>query len=97
MPTLRWRHRAKGRSYRLPEAMAIGAVVVAAPPACGFPEPLLDGVHYVALKDDASDVVEVCQALLDDNERRQQIATNAMTFFDRNFRRKVSRGGSCST
>jgi hypothetical protein len=29
--------------------------------------------------------VEVCQALLDDNVWRQQIATNAMTYFDRNF------------
>jgi glycosyltransferase involved in cell wall biosynthesis len=50
-----------------------------------LPEPLLDGRHYVAIKDDASDVVEVCQALLDDDARRQQIATSAMAYFDCNF------------
>lgn len=70
---------------RLPEAMALGAVVVARALACVFPEPLLDGVHYVAMKEDASNVVEICQALLNDDERRQQIADNAMGYFDRNF------------
>jgi len=72
-------------TYRLPEAMALGAVVVCAPPACAFPEALEDGVHYVATKEDYSNVVEVCEGLLKDEERMSKVARNAMKFFDRNF------------
>jgi hypothetical protein len=70
---------------RLPEAMALGAVVVSARPACVFPEPLQDGVHFVATQDDGSDVVEVCRELLKDEARMARIANNAMGYFDRNF------------
>lgn len=72
-------------TYRLPEAMALGTVVVCAPPACAFPEPLQNGMHYVAMKEDVSDVVEICAELLKDQERMARISGNAMTFFDRNF------------
>jgi glycosyltransferase involved in cell wall biosynthesis len=72
-------------SYRLAEAMALGALVVCRKPACVLPEEMVDGVHYVAVKDDGSNVVEVCQELLEDEERRQKIVNEAMIFFDRNF------------
>jgi len=72
-------------SYRMVEAMALGTVVVSPKVACAFPEDLLDGVHYVALNDDGSNVVEVCGHLLRDADRRQSIAERAMVFFDRNF------------
>jgi glycosyltransferase involved in cell wall biosynthesis len=72
-------------SPRLVEAMALGALVVCAKPACVFPEQIIDGVHYVSFKEDISNVVEICHALLADDERRQRIAQDAMLFFDRNF------------
>jgi hypothetical protein len=72
-------------TYRLPEAMALGTVVVCAPPACVFPEALDDGVHYAATREDGSDVVEVCGELLTDQERMAKITSNGMKFFDRNF------------
>jgi len=72
-------------SPRLLEAMALGALVVSAKPACVFPEKMIDGVHYVATKDDGSNVVEICHELLEDNERRQRIVDQAMVFFDHNF------------
>jgi hypothetical protein len=72
-------------THRLPEAMALGAVIVSAPPACAFPEALEDGVHYVATMEDGSDVVEVCREVLKDRERMTRIADNGMKFFDRNF------------
>jgi len=72
-------------TYRLPEAMALGAVVVSAPPECAFPETLQDGVHYMATKEDGSDVVGVCEELLRDKERMAKIAGNGMKYFDRNF------------
>ncbi len=70
---------------RLVEAMALGALVVSARPACVFPEELVDGIHYVAVKDDASNLVDKCQELLLDEDRRQRIVAEAMGFFDRNF------------
>jgi hypothetical protein len=72
-------------TYRLAEAMALGAVIVCAPPACVFPEALENGVHYAATRADGSDVVEVCEELLRDQERMAKIASNGMKYFDRNF------------
>jgi hypothetical protein len=72
-------------TYRLPEAMALGAVIVCAPPACVFPETLDNGVHYAATRADGSDVVEVCEKLLRNQERMERIASNGMKYFDRNF------------
>jgi|HubBroStandDraft_1064217.scaffolds.fasta_scaffold15798_3 hypothetical protein len=72
-------------TYRLPEAMALGAVVVCAPPECVFPEALDNGVHYAATRADGSDVIEVCEELLRDQDRMAKIARNGMKFFDRNF------------
>ena len=70
---------------RLVEAMALGALVVSARPACVFPEELVDGIHYVAVESDASNLVDKCQELLLDEDRRQRIVAEAMGFFDRNF------------
>lgn len=72
-------------THRLPEAMALGVVVVSAPPACVFPESLEAGVHYAATKEDCSDVVKICEDLLSDEHRLRTIADDAMKFFDRNF------------
>jgi len=72
-------------THRLPEATALGAVIVSPPPECAFPEGLEDGVQYVATKEDGSDVVEVCREVLKDQERMTRIASNGMKFFDRNF------------
>jgi hypothetical protein len=72
-------------TYRLAEAMALGAVIVCAPPACVFPEALENGVHYAATRADGSDVVEVCEELLRDQDRMAKIARNGMKYFDRNF------------
>ena len=72
-------------TYRLPEAMALGAVIVCAPPECVFPEALEDGVHYAATRADGGDVVEVCEELLRDQDRMAKIARNGMKYFDRNF------------
>jgi glycosyltransferase involved in cell wall biosynthesis len=72
-------------SYRLVESMALGTLVVSPKLECAFPEDLIDGVHYVSVKKDAGDLIEVCQQLLRDNDRRQKIVSHAMSFFDRNF------------
>jgi glycosyltransferase involved in cell wall biosynthesis len=81
--------------------MALGAVIVSPPPACAFPEALEDGVHYVAAKEDGSDIVEVCRELLKDQEQTKRIAGNGMKFFDRNFSpqsiaRRILRHALCS-
>lgn len=70
---------------RLPEAMAMGAVVVSRKPRCVFPEPMEDGVHYARIKDDASDVVDVCKRMLGNSEHLAFMSENAAIYFDRNF------------
>lgn len=70
---------------RLPEAMALGAVAVCFPPACAFPEPLVDGLHFAAIREDGSDVVDVCRRLLADPAKLRMISGNAAGYFDRNF------------
>lgn len=72
-------------SYRLVEAMALGAVPVCVPPLCSFPQELVDGVHYASLCPTGANVVEVCHELLNNEERRREIARNGMGFFDHNF------------
>lgn len=72
-------------THRFPESMALGAVIVSAPPACIFPEALDPGVHYVATREDGSNTVEICKDVLSDEDRLTRIANNAMKFFDRNF------------
>ena len=72
-------------SYRLAESMALGAVVVA-PRCVGVaPEQLVDGLHYVSISSDGSDVVDKCEQLLADRDCRDRICAAAGTFFDRNF------------
>jgi hypothetical protein len=72
-------------TYRLAEAMALGAVIVCVPPECVFPEAFDNGVYYAATNADGSDVVEVCEELLRDQDRMAKIASNGMKYFDRNF------------
>jgi hypothetical protein len=72
-------------SCRLVETMALGVLVVSRKQICAFPEEMIDGVHYIAIKDDGSNVVEICKELLDDKDRMESIVSQAMIFFDLNF------------
>jgi hypothetical protein len=72
-------------SYRLAEAMALGAVVVCRGPMVAFPEPLVPHTHYVPMRYDGSDVVEQCRYVLDDPARQDEIANLAAAYYDRNF------------
>ena len=72
-------------SPRLLESMALGAVVVSPKYTCIFPEEIIDGVHYIAIKEDASNLVETCQKLIEDDEKLECIRKEAMAFFDHNF------------
>jgi glycosyltransferase involved in cell wall biosynthesis len=72
-------------SYRLVEAMALATLVVCSKPDCAFPEELREGVHYLAIKEDGSNVVEVCQNILQCPDKLRQIVRHAMGYFDNNF------------
>ncbi len=65
--------------------MALGAIAVSIKPNCVFPEELIEGLHYVGIDEDGSDVVDVCDALLRDGERMIRIIEQGMLYFDRNF------------
>jgi glycosyltransferase involved in cell wall biosynthesis len=70
---------------RLVEGMALGAIIVCRKPSCVFPEEIIDGKHYVSIKEDATDVAQVCMELLEDEKRRQFIVDQGMCYYDRNF------------
>jgi len=72
-------------SPRLLESMALGAVVVSPKYTCTFPEEIIDGIHYVAIKEDAGDLVETCRKLLENDDQLENIRKEAMIFFDHNF------------
>lgn len=56
------------------EATAVGACVVSPRAAIEIPDDFVDGEEIVRCADDVSDLVTVCQALLDDEPRRARIA-----------------------
>jgi hypothetical protein len=72
-------------SYRLMEGMALGIPVVAAKPKVQFPTELIENTHYLRIRDDASDVVEVCETALRNPELRAAIAQSAAHYFDLNL------------
>ncbi|MDZ7720039.1 MAG: glycosyltransferase [Balneolaceae bacterium] len=72
-------------SYRLFESMALGAVVICKKIPITFPNPMIDGVHFVQIKPDLSDLVKKCNMLLEDESLRHFISVNAMKFYDVNF------------
>lgn len=72
-------------SYRLAEGMALGVPVVAARPRQRFPSPLVDRDHYLRIRDDASDVAEVCAAALAEPELLEHVGRQAARYFDLNL------------
>ena len=71
--------------FRLIDYLAIGSCVVAYPHGCLLHEPLVDREHIVYCKDDLSDLVELCEYYLENDDERERIAANARRFFDANL------------
>jgi hypothetical protein len=72
-------------SFRFAEGMALGAVVVARAPKIKLPSPLVPYVHYLPMREDGADVVDVCCSALRRPAMLDEIVRSAARYFDLNF------------
>lgn len=71
--------------FRLVNYMAIGSCIIAYPHAALMHVPLVDRKHIVFCRPDMSDLVELCEYYLGQDEEREAIARNAREYFDLNL------------
>jgi hypothetical protein len=69
--------------FRLVEYLAVGACVIGPRPRTQLHMPLVSGEHVVHAKEDLSDLVELCERYVEDDEARERVAANARDYFDR--------------
>ena len=69
--------------FRLVEYLAVGACVIGPRPRTQFHVPLVHGEHVVHGEEDMSDLVDLCERYVQDDEARERIAANARMYFDR--------------
>jgi hypothetical protein len=70
-------------TFRVPEFLGLGTCLISPRYVTALHEPLVPGVHYVAIADDLSDLLEKCRYYLAHEEERARIAKAGQEFFDR--------------
>ena len=68
--------------FRLINYLAVGSCIVAYPHTSKLHVPLVDREHIVYCKEDFSDLVELCEYYVRNDEERERIASNARRYFD---------------
>lgn len=68
--------------FRLVDYLAVGACVIGPRPGNELHVPLVDREHIVFIKDDLSDLVELCEYYVANDAERERIARNARAYFD---------------
>ncbi|MGZ4168709.1 MAG: glycosyltransferase family protein [Solirubrobacteraceae bacterium] len=72
--------------HRLIDYLAIGCCIVRPAARTTLPEPLADGVHIRYVREDLSDLVDACEALVRDTEAAARIGRAARAYYDRHLR-----------
>ena len=72
---------------RLIDYLAIGTCVIGLKPRTVFHVPLVNGKHVIFAKPDLSDLTSLCGYYLDNDQKREEIASNARDFFDQYLHR----------
>ena len=70
-------------THRVAEFLGLGTCMVSVRYTTALHVPLEAGVHYVAIEDDLSDLVDKCRHYLRNDEERERIAKAGQDFFDR--------------
>lgn len=78
--------------FRLIDYLAVGSCIIGVKHRTQLPSPLVDGTHIVYVKDDLSDLVDVCRHYLENEEARQTLRRNARAYFDRYLHREQLAG-----
>lgn len=69
-------------TFRVPEFLGLGTCLISPRYPTMLHQPLTPGVHYVAIADDLSDLLDVCRYYLSHEEERATIARAGRDFFD---------------
>lgn len=74
--------------FRLVDYMAVGACIIAYPHEAVLPVPLRDGVHVVYMREDLSDLVELCRYFASHEEARERLCLASRRYFDEHLSRE---------
>jgi hypothetical protein len=72
--------------WKLPEFMAWGKAIISTPPVRMFPEPLVDGVHWLITDGSVDDIEAKIKMLKANPELHAQLEVNARAYFDKYLR-----------
>ena len=72
-------------THRVVEFLGLGSCMISPRFATRLHRPLVPGVHYVAVADDLTDLVDVCRYYLAHDAEREAIAAAGKEFFDKNL------------
>jgi glycosyl transferase family 1 len=70
-------------THRVAEFLGIGSCLIALRYPTALNIPLVAGVHYVAVADDLSDLVDACRYYVAQSEEREKIARAGSEYFDK--------------
>ena len=73
--------------FRLIDYMAVGTCVIAARHHTALHIPLEEGKHIVYVKDDLSDLVDLCRFYLENDAARETLCQNSRAYFDKYLHR----------
>ncbi len=73
--------------FRLIDYMAVGACIIGPRPRVRLHRELVEGRHVVYTKDDLSDLVDLCERYLQDDDAREALCRESRDFFDRYLHR----------
>jgi hypothetical protein len=83
--------------FRLIEYMAVGACIIAYPHEAGLTAPLVDGTHIVYMREDMSDLRDLCMYYLENEAERERLRRNSQLYFDRHLHYEALAGYYLST
>lgn len=78
--------------FRLVDYLGLGCFILSVRHGTVLPVPLEDGKHLVYVRDDLSDLVELCRNYLDRPDERRAIGVNAREYYDRYLHREQLAG-----
>jgi hypothetical protein len=74
--------------FRLIDYLAVGACVISYPHANRLPRPLVDREHIVYCREDLSDLPDLCEHYLHNDDEREKICLRSRAYFDANLHRR---------
>lgn len=71
--------------FRLVNYLAVGACVISPPHGLSMPVPLIDRTHIVYTRPDMSDLIDLCEQYVEDNDAREAIVEASRSYYRRNL------------